>query len=165
LLAKIPIALMLVRLSRPWVRYMVLFSLLPASLLALSLENIHPRFAPRVVSEFVMERGDLIVTDERTAWQAREFVRLAGGDGVVVDQRPVNKPFVFAAVEGLNPPEEIRPLLKPDLLIAQRQPPKLMIGHLLDLSGVRYVIPASLYHYLAIRNPAVRFYRLTAPAS
>jgi len=52
--------------------------------------------------------------------------------------------------------------LKDENLIVRIPPPKLLIGHLLDLSGIGRLLPANLYHHLAIRNDPVSFYQVRA---
>ena len=161
LLAMLPIALMLAKLPRSWFRHSILLLLVGGSFVALSVENIYPRFAARAVSEYALKTGDVVVTDELTAWQAREFLKLHGiKNPQVTDQITEGAPFTVAVVEGLTPATSLELPLSPDALIDEQEPPKLLIGRLLDLFGLDRLVPVPLYQYLAIRNPTVRFYRV-----
>lgn len=158
LLAIVPIALMIGQLSRAWLRYLVLLVLIGSNLLALSVENIHPRFAARVIADFARQAGT-VVTDEHSAWLARGFLRLADEDPTLVSEK-IGGSTIYARVEGVPVPAAVQPQWAAVSEIQVRLPPKLLIGHLLDFSGVGTLLPAGMYRYLAIRNPGVVFYRL-----
>jgi len=54
----------------------------------------------------------------------------------------------------------LKEYLKDANLVTEKLPPKLLIGDILDMTGTGKFLPKELYHYLAIRNPYVRFYNV-----
>ena len=163
-LAVVLIAMMVISI-KSWARRAVLMLLLlGANIAALSVENIYPRFSSKTVGEFAAQSFDPVVTDPRSAWQAKTFARILGmRQGEVVDYtNEINGPAIYAHVDGIEVPDWVARRLSDAELVLEKDPPKLLAGHVLDWTGIGTVLPERLYHYLAIRNPAVRFYRISA---
>lgn len=166
-LAVLPVALALQQMRVAWLRWLLLAGLFGANVGALSTENIHARFASRAVGEYALASNLPVVSDDRTAYRARVYLKFAGADrDQVSDQAPGTGGYVLARVQGWDgwdweAPPGSSTALKQQQPAAVARPPKLLIGHLLDLSGVAGLLPQGTYHFLAVRNPQVRFYRIT----
>lgn len=172
ILAVIPISLAVARSKSRLFPILLLSTAVATNYLALSVENIHPRFASRAVFEHSEQTGEPIYMDEETArrvsllasWhRLPTSTRVRSGlpeTGTALIARVDNVPFSDPHFEATWQTMMSQGLLKIEHVSA---PPKLLIGHILDLSGLAHLLPENRLHWLTIRNPKVTFYRVQFP--
>ena len=161
-LCAIPMAVMLAGLSRSWLRYLLVLALVGSNVLALSVENRYPRYAALAISDFIVEQQTDVVASSDIEHRVRAYLRLNGVDtGRVREQAPTGQSYLLAVIEGKDEiPPTLAPHLQPANLVADLPPPKLLIGQILDITGIGGLLPQKLYYKLAIRNPTVKIYRM-----
>jgi hypothetical protein len=144
--------------------------LVAANYLALSVENIHPRFAANQVALLADTRGQPIVTDPETASRARQIAgfRRSPNQGLIVVKSPEVPPFMVVSIGGDRNPDAVSlnqgTVGGADVprLVQEIEPPKLLIGRLLDLTGLAALLTPSQYRWLALRNSRVLVFQIDA---
>jgi len=148
---------------------LALIGLVATNYVALSVENIHPRFASNKVAELAMSTTEPVMTDAQTASRARQYAGLLRNPAAtrIVSELPQQTPFTLVQVAGQ---EVADPRLAAELSAAKTrgallfveeiQPPRLPIGQVLDRTGVGSLLTAEQYRWLAIRNPQLSIFRV-----
>jgi len=164
--AVIPIALLVQRTRFTGRAMLAVAGLVAANYLGLAVENIHPRFAANQVALLADTADQPIVTDPETASRARQIAsfRRSPNQGLIAVTPPEAPPFMVVSIAGDRNPDAL-PLTQGagvPRLILELQPPKLLIGHLLDLTGLAALLTPSQYQWLAVRNPRVLVFQIDA---
>ncbi|MGD2118982.1 MAG: glycosyltransferase family 39 protein [Chromatiales bacterium] len=163
ILMTIPIGIVLSHLKSHLLKVLLILLILGTSFGAMSVENLYPRFAARTIAEYAMRVDELVVTDPDSSRKAKGHVQFfKGNTHLVSDEIPQNQAFLYARVKGVSVDPGLRPYLNIENRKTSFDPPKLLVGKILDLSGLATLLPHGLYQYLAIRNPGVIVYRIPA---
>ncbi len=159
----IPIAAFLAVTKRRWLRALIVFTALGASYAGLSVDNINQRFPERAIAEFALKNDGVIATDSETASRARSFTYLMGGQpaDIVEHTLPGATPRYVAAVDGrAGSDPDLAATLERATEVERAEPPKLLIGRILDVTRLGGLLPPDKYWWLAVRTPGVSFYKL-----
>jgi len=168
--AVIPIALLVQRTRFTGSAMLAVAVLVAANYLALAVENIHPRFAANQVALLADTADQPIVTDPETASRARQIARFrrSPNQGLITVEPPAAPPFVVVSIGGDHNPDAV-PLNQGTVggaavsrLVQEIEPPQLLIGRLLDLTGLAALLTPSQYRWLAVRNPRVLVFKIDA---
>ena len=152
-------------------RIIVLAGLVLSNYAFLSVENIHPRFSERSISAFAMATDEKIATDPLTNRRVGGYFRIEGRDPKEFMNTAPNleEGSLYAYVDGraqkdsrLSPLQLQRLQSGADQAIWRAEPPLLLIGTILTVTGLDALLPPEFFWKLAIRNPTVAVYRLGA---
>ncbi len=166
--AVIPIALLIQRTRFTGSAMLAVAGLVAANYLALAVENIHPRFAANQVALLADTADQPIVAEPETASRARQIARFrrSPNQGLIVAKPPAAAPFMVVSIGGK--PDAV-PLNQGTVggaavprLVQAIEPPQLLIGRLLDLTGLAALLTPSQYQWLAVRNPRVLVFQIAA---
>lgn len=159
----LPIAIFVSVTPSRLLKALVVTATLGASLAGLAVENVNQRYPDRMVAEFVMRTGAIVATDGETLSRAQSFLTLMGGDRSRLIELTGHESTAeyFAAVDGRYSAETARAAdIKASAAVERAPAPKLVVGHILDITRLARLLPADKYHWLAVRTPDVTFYRL-----
>lgn len=168
-LAVIPVAVFVQRTRFRVIAFLMIAGLIASNYLALAVENLYPRFAAIQVVALAGTERLPIVTDPETAQRARQYASFlrSPDEDRISSTPPPESSFTLVEVGG----QEIKDVDLANRIDAARaagalhlvkeiQPPKLLIGHILDLTGFSSLLTEAQYRWLAIRNPKIQVFRV-----
>ncbi|HYN78249.1 MAG TPA: glycosyltransferase family 39 protein [Lamprocystis sp. (in: g-proteobacteria)] len=168
-IALMPIAIVVQRTRFRVSAALGIAGLVATNYLALSVENLYPRFAANQITALAAADRQPIVTDPDSvsrAHQHADLLRSPDRDLISPDAPPA-QPYTIVLVNGPNNDNaklisliEAAKAVGQLQLVRQIEPPKLLIGHLLDTTGLATLLTPTQYQWLAIRNPRVQVFRV-----
>jgi hypothetical protein len=162
ILAVFPIALMLMRVNKAF-RYFAIAIIISSNFLALSAENLNPRFAAKTISNYIQTSNQKVLTDKDTAHYAKRYLNLYGIDTKLISSTISNNTdYIYAKIAGAPVNTRYINFICEKNYILKKLPPKILIGKVLDWLGIDKFIPERIYYWLVFRNPVVEFYRVDA---
>jgi hypothetical protein len=162
ILAVFPIVLMLMSVQKT-IRYFVIAIIISSNFLALSVENLNPKFAAKTISNYIQESNQNVLTDKNTAHYAKRYLTLYGIDAKLISSTVSNKTgYVYAKVEDAPVNDSYINFVCKENFISKKLPPKILIGKILEWIGIDKFVPEEIYNWLAFRNPPVEYYRINA---
>lgn len=160
-----PIAVFVSVTPRKWLKVLILGAAIGANYAGLSIDNINQRFPERTIAKFVLKTDASVASDSEAVSRGRSFITLMGGDPNRLLEVPTGESApasYFAAVDGRYETDaELVAILNKAEKIETATPPKLMVGRILDITGLARFLSANKYWWLAVRTPSVTFYRLS----